>query len=134
MRHILRIMTIAFFFLFTSHGLQRLKILFRKVHTIWAMEKLHLLQRAGRSPTCRGLPSEQAGDMWRVIRKGGEYAGNGEDEIEVLTSGIMEVEILDKKRTIVGDGLSVLGADDKGRSIQTGFRRWQRRLKREIGC
>ena len=27
-----------------------------------------------------------------------------EDEIKVLTSGIMEVEILDKKRTIVGDG------------------------------
>ena len=27
-----------------------------------------------------------------------------EDEIQVLTSGIMEVEILDKKRTIVGDG------------------------------
>jgi len=26
------------------------------------------------------------------------------DEIQVLTSGIMEVEILDKKRTIVGDG------------------------------
>jgi len=27
-----------------------------------------------------------------------------EDEIHVLTSGIMEVEILDKKRTVVGDG------------------------------
>ena len=28
-----------------------------------------------------------------------------EDEIQVLASGIMEVEILDKKRTIVGDGI-----------------------------
>src|SRR3990167_7623898 len=27
-----------------------------------------------------------------------------EDEIKVLSSGIMEVEILDKKRTVVGDG------------------------------
>src|SRR3989304_574797 len=29
-----------------------------------------------------------------------------EDEIQVLASGIMEVEILDKKRTIVGDGFN----------------------------
>ncbi|MBI3398763.1 MAG: hypothetical protein HY265_00115 [Deltaproteobacteria bacterium] len=27
-----------------------------------------------------------------------------EDEIEVLASGFMEVEMLDKKRTIIGDG------------------------------
>ena len=28
------------------------------------------------------------------------------DEIQVLASGLMEVEILDKKRTVVGDGIN----------------------------
>lgn len=61
------------------------------------------MQRAGHCFRLKRVALEQAGTYVESYTKVKNIQVT-EDEIQVLASGIMEVEILDKQRTIVGDG------------------------------
>ena len=99
MRSIFAIM-IAALCVLPSYGFTAVKEIVSEGHTIWAMAKPRLLQKAGHCLTQRGLLLNRQGLMWRVIQKWRTMQVT-EDEIKVLTSGIMEVAILDKKKGLL---------------------------------
>ncbi|MCG2710578.1 MAG: hypothetical protein L6246_09740, partial [Thermodesulfovibrionales bacterium] len=111
MRHIFAIMIAALFLFYPSHGFTQVK------DGILSQSKEIVSEGAynmgdGETPSvaesrallnAKRVALEQAGTYVESYTKV-ENLELTKDEIQVLTSGIMEVEILDKKRTIVGDG------------------------------
>ena len=111
MRHVFAIMIAALFLLFPSHGFTAVK------DGILSQSKEIVSEGAynmgdGETPSvaesrallnAKRVALEQAGTYVESYTKV-ENMQVTKDEIQVLASGIMEVEILDKKRTVVGDG------------------------------
>ena len=103
MRHIIAIMIVALFLLYPVHGFSQVKEIVSEGtynmgdgETPSVAESRALLQ-------AKRVALEQAGTYVESYTKVKNIQLT-EDEIQVLASGIMEVEILDKQRTIVGDG------------------------------
>lgn len=103
MRHIFAIMITALFLLYPVHGFTQVKEIVSEGtynmgdgETPSVAESRALLQ-------AKRVALEQAGTYVESYTKVKNIQVT-EDEIQVLASGIMEVEILDKQRTIVGDG------------------------------
>ncbi|MDP3110647.1 MAG: tetratricopeptide repeat protein [Thermodesulfovibrionales bacterium] len=103
MRHIFAIMIAALFLFYPSHGFTAVKEIVSEGtynmgdgETPTVAESRALLQ-------AKRTALEEAGTYVESYTKVKNMQVT-EDEIKVLASGIMEVEILDKKRTIVGDG------------------------------
>jgi len=112
MRHIFTIMIAVLFLLFPSHGFTAVK------DGILSQSKEIISEGAynmgdGETPSvaesrallnAKRVALEQAGTYVESYTKV-ENLQVTKDEVQVLASGIIEVEILDKKRTIVGDGI-----------------------------
>ncbi|MBI5212671.1 MAG: tetratricopeptide repeat protein, partial [Nitrospirae bacterium] len=103
MKHIFSIMIAALFLFYPSHGFTAVKEIISEGaynmgdgETPSVAESRALLQ-------AKRTALEQAGTYVESYTKV-EHMQVTKDEIQVLASGIMEVEMLDKKRTIVGDG------------------------------
>ncbi len=103
MRHIFAIMITAIFLLFPSHGFtQDKEIVSEGAYNMGDGETLTVAESRALLNAKR-VGVEQAATYVESYTKVEKFQLT-KDEIQVLTSGIMEVEILDKKRTIVGDG------------------------------
>ncbi|MFZ3121848.1 MAG: tetratricopeptide repeat protein [Thermodesulfovibrionales bacterium] len=107
MRHIFAIMIAALFLFYPSHGftsaLGGKEIISEGAYNMGDGETPSVAESRALLNAKR-VALEQAGTYVENYTKV-ENMQVTEDEIKVLTSGIMEVEILDKKRTIVGDGI-----------------------------
>ncbi|MDP2277030.1 MAG: tetratricopeptide repeat protein, partial [Nitrospirota bacterium] len=103
MRHIFAIMIAALFLFYPSHGFTQVKeIVSEGAYNIGDGETPTVAESRALLNAKR-VALEQAGTYVESYTKVESFQLT-KDEIQVLTSGIMEVEILDKKRTIVGDG------------------------------
>ena len=103
MRHIFAIMIAALFLLFPSHGFTAVKEIVSEGAYNMGDGETPSVAESRALLNAKRIALEQAGTYVESYTKV-ENMQVTEDEIKVLTSGIMEVEILDKKRTIVGDG------------------------------
>ena len=103
MRHIFTIMTIALFLFYPSHGFTAVKDIISEGAYNMGDGETPSVAESRALLNAKRIALEQAGTYVESYTKV-ENMQVTEDEIKVLTSGIMEVEILDKKRTIVGDG------------------------------
>lgn len=104
MRHIFAIMIAVLFLFYPSNGFTGVKEIVSEGaynmgdgETPSVAESRALLQ-------AKRTALEQAGTYVESYTKVENFQLT-KDEIQVLTSGIMEVEILDKQRTVVGDGI-----------------------------
>ena len=103
MRHLFVIMTIALFLLFPSHGFTQVKEIVSEGAYNMGDGETPSVAESRALLNAKRVALEQAGTYVESYTKV-ENIQVTKDEIQVLTSGIMEVEILDRKRTIVGDG------------------------------
>ncbi|HBR22064.1 MAG TPA: hypothetical protein DD713_05780, partial [Nitrospiraceae bacterium] len=103
MRHIFAIMTIALFLFYPSHGFTAVKEIVSEGAYNMGDGETPSVAESRALLNAKRIALEQAGTYVESYTKV-ENVQLTKDEIQVLTSGIMEVEILDKKRTIVGDG------------------------------
>ena len=103
MRHIFAIMIAALFLLFPSHGFTAVKEIVSEGAYNMGDGETPSVAESRALLNAKRIALEQAGTYVESYTKVKNMQVT-EDEIKVLTSGIMEVEILDKKRTIVGDG------------------------------
>ncbi len=103
MRHIFAIMITAIFLLFPSHGFTQVKEIVSEGAYNMGDGETPTVAESRALLNAKRVALEQAGTYVESYTKVENFQLT-KDEIQVLTSGIMEVEILDKKRTIVGDG------------------------------
>ena len=103
MRHIFAIMIAALFLLFPSHGFTQVKEIVSEGAYNMGDGETPSIAESRALLNAKRVALEQAGTYVESYTKV-ENVQLTKDEIQVLASGIMEVEILDKKRTIVGDG------------------------------
>ena len=94
---------IAFFLLFPSHGFTAVKEIVSEGAYNMGDGETPSVAESRALLNAKRVALEQAGTYVESYTKV-ENMQVTKDEIQVLASGIMEVEILDKKRTIVGDG------------------------------
>jgi len=94
---------IAFFLLFPSHGFTAVKEIVSEGAYNMGDGETPSVAESRALLNAKRVALEQAGTYVESYTKV-ENMQVTKDEIKVLASGIMEVEILDKKRTIVGDG------------------------------
>ena len=103
MRHIFAIMIAALCLFYPLHGFTQLKeIVSEGTYNMGDGETPSVAQSRALLNAKR-IALEEAGTYVESYAKVENFQLT-KDEIQVLTSGLMEVEILDKKRTIVGDG------------------------------
>jgi tetratricopeptide (TPR) repeat protein len=103
MRHLFVIMTIALFLFYPSHGFTAVKEIISEGAYNMGDGETPSVAESRALLNAKRIALEQAGTYVESYTKV-ENIQVTKDEIQVLTSGIMEVEILDKKRTIVGEG------------------------------
>jgi tetratricopeptide (TPR) repeat protein len=103
MRHILAITIAALFLLFPSHAFTQVKEIVSEGSYNMGDGETPTVAESRALLNAKRVALEQAGTYVESYTKV-ENVQLTKDEIQVLASGIMEVEILDKKRTIVGDG------------------------------
>lgn len=103
MRHIFTIMIAALFLLFPSHGFTAVKEIVSEGAYNMGDGETPSVAESRALLNAKRIALEQAGTYVESYTKVKNMQVT-EDEIQVLASGVMEVEILDKKRTIVGDG------------------------------
>ena len=103
MRHIFAIMISALFLFYPSHGFTQVKEIVSEGAYNMGDGETPSVAESRALLNAKRVALEQAGTYVESYTKVKNMQVT-EDEIQVLTSGIMEVEILDKKRTIVGDG------------------------------
>ncbi|MFZ3122803.1 MAG: tetratricopeptide repeat protein [Thermodesulfovibrionales bacterium] len=103
MRHIFAIMTASLFLFYPTQGFSVVKeIVSEGAYNMGDVETPSIAESRALLNAKR-IALEQAGTYVESYTKVKNIQVT-EDEIQVLASGIMDVEILDKKRTIVGDG------------------------------
>ena len=103
MRHIFAIMIAALFLFYPSHGFTVVKEIVAEGAYNMGDGETPSVAESRALLNAKRIALEQAGTYVESYTKVKNIQVT-EDEIQVLASGIMEVEILDKKRTIVGDG------------------------------
>jgi len=103
MRHIFAVMLIALFLFYPSHGFAQVKEIISEGAYNMGDGETPTVAESRALLNAKRVALEQAGTYVESYTKV-ENMQVTEDEIQVLASGIMEVEILDKKRTVVGDG------------------------------
>ena len=103
MRHIFTIMIAALFLFYPSHGFTQVKEIVSEGAYNMGDGETPSVAESRALLNAKRIALEQAGTYVESYTKVESFQLT-KDEIQVLTSGIMEVDILDKKRTIVGDG------------------------------
>ncbi len=103
MRHFFAIMTIALFLFYPSYGFTQVKEIISEGAYNMGDGETPSVAESRALLNAKRVALEQAGTYVESYTKV-ENIQVTKDEIQVLASGIMEVEILDKKRTVVGDG------------------------------
>jgi tetratricopeptide (TPR) repeat protein len=103
MKHIFTIMIAALFLFYPSHGFTAVKEIVSEGAYNMGDGETPSVAESRALLNAKRVALEQAGTYVASYTKI-ENLQLTKDEIQVLASGIMEVEILDKKRTIVGDG------------------------------
>ncbi|OGW32053.1 MAG: hypothetical protein A2X54_08955 [Nitrospirae bacterium GWF2_44_13] len=103
MRHIFAIMITALILFYPSHGFTTIKEIVSEGAYNMGDGETPTVAESRALLNAKRIALEQAGTYVESYTKV-ENIQVTKDEIQVLTSGIMEVEILDKKRTVVGDG------------------------------
>ena len=104
MRHIFAIMITALILFYPSHGFTAVKEIVSEGAYNMGDGETPSVAESRALLNAKRIALEQAGTYVESYTKVKNMQVT-EDEIQVLASGIMEVEILDKKRTIVGDGI-----------------------------
>jgi tetratricopeptide (TPR) repeat protein len=103
MRHVFAIMITALILFYPSHGFTTIKEIVSEGAYNMGDGETPTVAESRALLNAKRIALEQAGTYVESYTKV-ENIQVTKDEIQVLTSGIMEVEILDKKRTVVGDG------------------------------
>ncbi len=103
MRHIFSIMIAALFLFYPSHGFTEIKEIVSEGAYNMGDGETPSVAESMAFLNAKRIALEQAGTYVESYTKVENFQLT-KDEIQVLSSGLMEVEILDKKRTIVGDG------------------------------
>ena len=103
MRHIFTIMIAALFLFYPSHGFTQVKEIVSEGAYNMGDGETPSVAESRALLNAKRIALEQAGTYVESYTKVESFQLT-KDKIQVLTSGIMEVDILDKKRTIVGDG------------------------------
>jgi tetratricopeptide (TPR) repeat protein len=103
MRHIFAIMIAALCLFYPLHGFTQLKEIVSEGTYNMGDGETPSVAESRALLNAKRIALEEAGTYVESYAKVENFQLT-KDEIQVLTSGLMEVEILDKKRTIVGDG------------------------------
>lgn len=104
MRHIFATMIAALILFYPSHGFTQVKEIVSEGAYNMGDGETPSIAESRALLNAKRIALEQAGTYVESHTKV-ENLELTKDEIQVLMSGIMEVEILDKKRTVVGDGI-----------------------------
>ncbi len=103
MRHIFSIMIAALFLFYPSHGFTQVKEIVSEGTYNMGDAETPAIAESRALLNAKRIALEQAGTYVESYTKVENFQLN-KDEIQVLSSGIIEIEILDKKRTIIDDG------------------------------
>ena len=103
MRHIFSIIIAALFLFYPSYGFTEIKEIVSEGAYNMGDGETPSVAESMAFLNAKRIALEQAGTYVESLTKVENFQLT-KDEIQVMSSGLMEVEILDKKRTIVGDG------------------------------